>query len=174
MKRIITSASSTKLDKQQLRSEFISLATQIREMSKYEFVAILKNNELEIAKDWVRQLDDLHKEFQDQAASIVSYKVARIIVDDRFVGYVLNVVKDGSFRIIDATDDIEEAQRFVNANEVQNSCSGGTTIKVHCPGMTYVCERGYSNLPGVAGREAFSLNGPAVHVAHVDFDLEEV
>lgn len=124
MKRIV--AASNKVNKVKLRQEFIKLATDIRDLSKYEFVTLLKNN-TDTAVQWVNRLQKLYDEFEQDAKSLIQYYCVEVFVDGRFVGYLADVqyttyhMQNYGMRTVQITSDIDQARSFANVHEAETA-----------------------------------------------------
>ena len=122
MKRMIVAANN-KPNKTKMRQEFVQLATSIREMSKYEFLELLKNNDFETAQSWIDQLKDLHDTFQAEANSAIQYYVAEVVVDGKSIGYVADIDYLSGSRMwggstfVDITSDVDKSKLFSSEKE---------------------------------------------------------
>ena len=61
MKRVVASGSQP--NKTKLRQQFIELAKEVRSLSKFEFVQLLANNDLQTAQQWIDDLSNLVNTF---------------------------------------------------------------------------------------------------------------
>ena len=181
MKRVITAAN--KPNKSQLRSEFVQLATEIREMSKNEFVQLLKNNEFETAQKWIDTLKDIRNTFENDAHTAIEYYAARVVVDGKFVGYVRSARKKSGSRMWDGrvdvrvTDDITNAQMFASPSEAKHALTKGNDIGVYLDNnVGYRYEPSYSvNHAGELHETASSVNHMDIfYAANIHFELEQI
>ncbi len=96
MKKQIIVGSTNSQTKQQLRHQFVDLATKVRDISKYEFVQLLKNGDLETAQQWVQKLQSTYDFLIDSARQSVNSLVAQVFVNNEFVGYVTDFKKNSA------------------------------------------------------------------------------
>lgn len=128
MKRIVA-ANANKVNKVKLRQQFIKLATDIRDLSKYEFVALLKAD-TDTAVQWIDRLQALYDEFEQEARSFLQYYCVKVLVNGQFIGYLADVKYTSTpnyyyasgDRTIQVTSDIEEAKPFATTNAANIAC----------------------------------------------------
>lgn len=184
MKKYVKAAAA-KPNKTKLRSEFIKLATEIRDMSKYEFVQILKNNEYDVAQEWIDKLTELRNEFARSAQNSLPYYVAKVIVDGNFVGYARSCSKKSGSRgwggraVIDVTSDIDQAMQFASKSEADQALSKGGEYSIYLDnGVGYRFEYPYSYDPKMIGtldETASIVNHTDIYYAgSIEIELEEV
>lgn len=182
MKRYI--AAATKPNKTKLRSEFIKLATAIRDMSKYEFVQILKNNDFATAQQWIEELNDLYERFQESAQNSINYVAAKIIVDGEFVGYVADARKVSGSRmwsgasVINVTPDLNEAMAFASSKEAKSTIikETGSEIVVWLPdGTGYIYDYSHKDEAGQKAEVDSKIHETDMYYAgSIQLEFEEV
>lgn len=181
MKRLINAATN-KPNKTKLRSEFIELATSIRDMSKYEFVTLLKNNDTDIAMKWIDQLRDLRDSFEQEARSAIQYFCGKVLVDGQFVGYLssieyINYRLGGGARKVEVTSDIDEAKTFpsVHAAEVafRTWYDSITVYLDNGTGYKYAYPECVEN-PSIIGRVAEDERGRVKYVSEITIEAVEL
>ena len=154
MKRLVTAA-ETKPNKVALRREFVDLATQIRDMSKNEFVELLKRNEFDIAQKCIDELADLRDRFADYAESVIDYLCVKVLVDGDFVGYVDKLYHGPGGRghsgsvILKVTDNLDESEEFSSEREFMQNFRNHPEISIYrLDGTGYRYEPGNKDKAG--------------------------
>lgn len=177
MKRLISSASvATKPNKTKLRQQFIKLATDIRDLSKYEFVTLLKED-TQLAIQWVDELQALYDKFEEEAGAHLQYYYMRILVDGKFAGYVsstkYNSVRNfGGWMKINVTSDIGSAATFANPEEAKRALGDLYDVLVETEDGTYY-NYNYGEIkrdPSIVGKR----EGNTYYVGEISYELEKV
>lgn len=177
MKRLINSASAaTKPNKTKLRQQFIKLATDIRDLSKYEFVTLLKED-TPLAMQWIDELQQLYNKFEEEASAHLQYYYMRILVDGKFVGYVSStkyksVRNFGGWMKINVTSDIGSADTFANPEEAKRALGDLYDALVETEDGTYY-NYNYEEIkrdPSIVG----TRKGNTYYVGEISYELEKV
>ena len=177
MKKVVYA--SNQPNKTQLRKEFVSLASQVRDLSKFQFVDLLSNNDFATAQQWINELQSTLDYLAESAQSNLDYVVSRVIVDGKFVGYVESF-KESSVRgykkcTIDVTRDIEDAQVFSSARALNQQLSKDQDIKVYLDDIGYNYERRHLELAGQLDEISTGANDIDVfYVGDVQFEPEQL
>lgn len=132
MKRVI--ASTSRGDKAKLKAEFIQIASQIKDMGKYELAELLDNGDIETASEWIDQIRGFYMNLQDQANSVIQHYIVEVTVNGKFFGYVKKCryyspvrSEDGTVRV-SITLDADEALRFASKKEVSANLKPNSDI----------------------------------------------
>lgn len=135
MKRVVASGSQP--NKTKLRQQFIELAKEIRSLSKFEFVQLLANNDLQTAQQWIDDLSNLVNTFYYSSQEAIQYLAVEVFCNGDSVGYVKNhnytsgARGSGSRTNIYITEDITEAEQFASYTEIKNTLESKYIIYVY-------------------------------------------
>lgn len=182
MKRIIYSAANQKVNKTELRSKFVGIATEIRDLSKFEFVQLLKEGDFDTALSWIDDLQSLLDKFNQQYKDSLGNGVVRVIANGNFVGYIEDIYKGSGSRgwggryDIQLTHNIDEAQTFSSEAEIKSRINRDFKdigVYDHESNVGYRDEHSsVPHEPGTLDELASSINDMDIYYANIEFEFE--
>ena len=163
-------------NKTQLRHDFVELATRIRDLSKYEFLQLLKNNDLEAAQNWINILQSTYDEFKNYVDANLTQYVVQAIIDGDFMGYVASFRDVSGSRmyrgstVIKLTNNVDEAIVFSDTKQIDAKLYRRPEIIVYPDTRDNI---GYIANPTKAGQKSPSLFSDNYY-ADIKFEFEPI